>query len=435
MAKKIKSYKDLPIIWKGNRNCFQLNLRAIGGKQPTFKSKSETVAAAKEAFTDWMDGSPIEVVTVESEWSVDLGVEKYLEMAERRCDDEEDEYGPATLQAQTMRLTKICDLKIDGLRLGKRYVKNLSIDVMVDHLWPKLKKLVLSPITAMNYYIDFQQFLNYCVIRKQLKSNVARDARLKENGDHRVMLPSKVDKSIENLEKSIGKITPETILSIFQHTPPQHRMKVKFAIETGLRAGEQVALKVYDRRKPELGGVDFEKNVVKVRIAKKRGTLASLDFIGGPKTKKGRRKVPLDPDFSKALKEYWMAMPVKMKVEGWLFPTNKGTLSDNNNWRNRILYKACDRAGLAKDERPTWHGLRHAYATAYLNKRGGDFTRAMELMGHADMSTTLMYKEHVEDVERDEADAKAVKDHYGLDLDMGVPDEPQGNVVSLKKAR
>ena len=41
----------------------------------------------------------------------------------------------------------------------------------------------------------------------------------------------------------------------------------------------------------------------------------------------------------------------------------------------------------------------------------------------------------VDDVERDEADAKAVKDHYGLDLDMGVPDEPQGNVVSLKKAR
>ena len=83
-------------------------------------------------------------------------------------------------------------------------------------------------------------------------------------------------------------------------------------------------------------------------------------------------------------------MPVKMKTEGWLFPTNKGTLSDNNNWRNRILYKACDLAGLSKDERPTWHGLRHAYATAYLNKRGGDFTRAMELMGHADMSTTLM---------------------------------------------
>jgi len=60
----------------------------------------------------------------------------------------------------------------------------------------------------MNYYIDFQQFLNYCVIRGQLKSNVARDTRLKENGDHRVILPSKIKKSVQNLEKFIGKITP-----------------------------------------------------------------------------------------------------------------------------------------------------------------------------------------------------------------------------------
>ena len=82
-------------------------------------------------------------------------------------------------------------------------------------------------------------------------------------------------------------------------------------------------------------------------------------------------------------------------------------------------------------DRPTWHGLRHAYATALLNERGADYTRCMELMGHADMSTTLMYKEHVEDPERDEADAKAVSGTYKLDLDMDGSDEPQGNVVKL----
>jgi len=40
----------------------------------------------------------------------------------------------------------------------------------------------------------------------------------------------------------------------------------------------------------------------------------------------------------------------------------------------------------------------------------------MELMGHADMSTTLIYKEYAEDPERDEADAKAVSSTYGLNL-------------------
>ena len=56
VTKHIRTFKDLPIIWKENRDCFQLSLRAIGGKQPTFKSKSEAVAFAKDAFTDWRDG-------------------------------------------------------------------------------------------------------------------------------------------------------------------------------------------------------------------------------------------------------------------------------------------------------------------------------------------------------------------------------------------
>lgn len=124
-----------------------------------------------------MDGSLIAVESVESDWSVDLAVEKYLEMAERRCEDDEDRYGPAALYAQTTHLNVISNLKVEGLRLGKRYVKHLSIGVMVNHVWPKLNKGG-SSITAMNYYINFQQFLNYSVIRGQLKTNVARDAPL-----------------------------------------------------------------------------------------------------------------------------------------------------------------------------------------------------------------------------------------------------------------
>ena len=127
MAKKIKSYKDVPIRWRENRQRFVADLGAIGGGERTFKTLPETRAAAKKAFVEWMDGSPIEVVTVESEWSVDLAVEKYLEMAERRCDDEEDRFGPATLDAQTTHLNAICDLTVDGLRLGKRYPKQLSM--------------------------------------------------------------------------------------------------------------------------------------------------------------------------------------------------------------------------------------------------------------------------------------------------------------------
>ena len=42
-----------------------------------------------------------------------------------------------------------------------------------------------------------------------------------------------------------------------------------------------------------------------------------------------------------------------------------------------------------------------------------------------------MYKEHVEDPKRDEADARAVSDTYGLDLNMAAP---ASDVVPFTKA-
>ena len=65
-----------------------------------------------------MDGSQVDIDGPEPDWSVDHAVEKYLEMAERRCDDEEDRFGAATLDAQTTHLNLICDMQLGGLRLG-----------------------------------------------------------------------------------------------------------------------------------------------------------------------------------------------------------------------------------------------------------------------------------------------------------------------------
>ena len=127
MAKKIRSYKDIPIRWRPKRSKFVTDLRAIGGGELTFKTLPEARSAAKEAFVDWMDGSTLLVESVEPDWSVDHAVEKYLEMAERRCDDEEDRFGPATLDAQTTHLNLICDMQLGGLRLGKRWVKTLTL--------------------------------------------------------------------------------------------------------------------------------------------------------------------------------------------------------------------------------------------------------------------------------------------------------------------
>ena len=66
-------------------------------------------------------------------------------------------------------------------------------------------------------------------------------------------------------------------------------------------------------------------------------------------------------------------------------------------------------------------------------KRGGDFIRCMELMGHADMKTTLIYKHIVHDPERDQAEASAVASGLRFTINRPDGDAPDSNVVPLKK--
>ena len=100
---------------------------------------------------------------------------------------------------------------------------------------------------------------------------------------------------------------------------------------------------------------------------------------------------------------------------------------------NGCLYRACEAAGLPRAEWPTWHDLRHAFATNYLNQQGSDFKRVMNLMGHKDMRTTLIYDHVIDDHDRDENDRMVLKKSMPFDLG-GSPKDGASNVVPFKKA-
>ena len=204
-------------------------------------------------------------------------------------------------------------------------------------------------------------------------------------------------------------------------------------MQSGLRAQELIALKIYKKSQPLEGGIDFENNIIHVRKALKRGRTRSDYYIGSPKSTAGIRNVPISPELSDALKIYWDELSKKMKAEGFLFPSEHGTHLGPINLRERVLYRACEAAGLPRAEWPTWHDLRHAFATTYLNKRGDNWKRAMELMGHGDIRTTLLYTHVVHDPARDAKDADALKEGMPFDLGGGINEDPS-NVVPFKKA-
>ena len=58
---------------------------------------------------------------------------------------------------------------------------------------------------------------------------------------------------------------------------------------------------------------------------------------------------------------------------------------------------------MPRNEWPKWHELRHAFATHLLNGNK-DWRRGMELMGHSDIRTTMIYTHVIEDAEMPKPD-------------------------------
>ena len=156
------------------------------------------------------------------------------------------------------------------------------------------------------------------------------------------------------MDRAIAKVAPETLQTILDHCEDEvEKLKLIFADNTGMRVGEQVAVLIYDVARHEAGGIDFENNLVHVRIARKRGKSRSEDFIGAPKSQAGIRSIPITPELSATLKTYYEGLSERERSEGWLFPTSHGTMSCGRNWRVRILYKACRKAKLPRKLWPT----------------------------------------------------------------------------------
>lgn len=207
-----------------------------------------------------------------------------------------------------------------------------------------------------------------------IDANPAADVRLRRErtcrdpAEHRLPLPQ--------------------VKGLLAHLPPATERAVRFAIYTGLRAGEQRALHLDD---VHLEGTIDGKLLPHIVVR-----------YGAPPrapTKGGRpRVVPLLPAAERAVREQLDALVDRPNFSKLLFPAlrggyrQRGRLVDitRDEWR-----RACDLASIVRHVR--WHDLRHTCASLLLSGALGtewSLEAVCEMLGHASMQTTERYTRH-----------------------------------------
>ena len=153
---------------------------------------------------------------------------------------------------------------------------------------------------------------------------------------------------------------------------------VLLALNTGLRLGELCAL--------QFGDIDLKSGVVRVsktvqRIPGEGGTRLAVQ---PPKSDSSRRAVPLPGDMAALLNR----LPRSDSAQRY-FLTGTDTPMEPRTmqYRYRALLKA---AGITYRN---FHALRHTYASRCI-ERGVDVKSLSEMLGHADVRTTLQFYVH-----------------------------------------
>lgn len=179
-------------------------------------------------------------------------------------------------------------------------------------------------------------------------------------------------------EASLPVILNRTELKALFRAPRllKHRIILTLIYSAGLRRQEAINLKITD--------IDFERKTIHIRQSKY----------------KKDRIVPLSEYISRGLKKYLD----NEKPHNYLFNGKEADGRYNINGLSWIMREALKRAGIKKPV--NLHSLRHSYAT-HLLEEGVNIVTLKELLGHAEVSTTMIYL-HV-------ARCEVVKAHSPLD--------------------
>jgi integrase len=192
----------------------------------------------------------------------------------------------------------------------------------------------------------------------------------------RVEKPSERDE--RPLEVGVDVPSPTEVRAMLQHARGRDRVRLILATFTGLRASEMRGLRWSD--------VDFAANQLNVR--QRADWWGSM---GNPKSKKGRRTIPMIPLVANALKEWRLASPPHPNGDLVFLGRHGGPMSHTaiDEGFARVQRAAGIVWPIASGNTPQTkyapHKLRHFFASWMIDQGAGQ-KELQELMGH-DQST------------------------------------------------
>jgi integron integrase len=196
-------------------------------------------------------------------------------------------------------------------------------------------------------------------------------------------------------------LTPEEVRHLLDEMQGMMRLVAGLLYGAGLRLDECLALRVKD--------VDFDRREILVRRGKgqkDRVTVLPGAVVAGLKEHLQAVKRLHERDLAAGFGRVVLPFALERKYPqaaaawGWQFVFPAGRICRDPRWGppsryhvhesvvQRAVAEAARKAGMVKRVGP--HTLRHSFAT-HLLQSGHDIRTVQELLGHADVTTTMMY--------------------------------------------